>query len=71
MEVGESPGYQNTQSTRSGRKLLFQAQQDGFQVVLRILQGFCIRRDIQFRSDDVVVQWMDLDRNRAIATVDA
>src|SRR5258708_31235990 len=38
MEVGESPGYQDTQSTGSGRKFLFQAQQDGLQVLLRPLQ---------------------------------
>ncbi len=69
MEVGESPGYQDAQSSGSGRKLLFQAQEDGFQVVLRILQGFSVSRDIQCSGDYVIVQWMYLDRNRAIAAV--
>src|SRR5207245_11777810 len=69
MEVGKSPGYQDTQSGWSGRKFLFQAQQDGFQVLLRPLQGFRISRDIQCSGDDMLVQWMYLDQNRAIAAV--
>src|SRR5258708_34342348 len=69
MEVGESPGYQDTQSTGSGRKFLFQAQEDGLQVLLRPLQGFCIRRDVQCSGDYMIVQWMYLDQNRAIAAV--
>src|SRR5579864_2511603 len=69
MEVGESPGYQDAQSSGSGRKFLFQAQQDGFQVVLRLLQGFRVSRDFQCGSDDVIVQWVYYDWNRAIGTV--
>ena len=71
MEIGKSPGDQDTQSGGSGWKFLFQVQEDGFQVVLRLLQGFGIRRDIQFGSDYVIVQWMYDNWNRAIATIRA
>jgi len=71
LEIGKSPGYRDTQSSGSGWKILFQVQQDRFQMVLRLLQGFGLRWDIQFGSDDVIVQWVDDDWNRAIATIRA
>src|SRR5260221_1214011 len=69
VEVGESPGYRDAQSTGSGRKFLFQAQEDGLQVVLRLLQGLSISRDIQCSGDYIIVQCVYLDQNRAIAAV--
>src|SRR5207302_1569734 len=54
LEIRKSPGYQNVHSDESRRwKLLFQALEDGLHLLLRLLQGFCTRRDIQFRSDDM------------------
>ncbi len=69
MEVGESPGDRDAQSSGRGRKLLFQAQEDRFKLVLRRLQGSSGGRGIQSSSNDVIMQWMDQNCNRAIAAV--
>src|SRR5258706_14642853 len=69
LEVGESPGYRDAHSTGSGRKFLFQAQEDGLQVLLCLLQGLSISRDIQCSGNDMTMQWRDLDQNRAITTI--
>src|SRR6202000_1935671 len=69
LEVGKSPGYRGRHSCISGRKLAFQAQEGGLELVLRLLQRLSIRRHIQPCGNDMIVQGRHPDRNRAIATL--
>src|SRR5262245_15374430 len=71
VEVGKSPGDRDAHSCGSGRKLAFQAQEDGLEVALRLLQRLSIRRDIQGCGNDMIVQGRHPNRNRAIAALHA
>src|SRR6478735_3630438 len=69
VEVRKSPGYRGRHSCGSGRKLAFQPQKNGLEVVLRLLQRLSTHWHIQPCGNDMIVQGRHPDRNRAIATL--